>query len=123
MNREMAMSSTANIRVLQVLPSRSTDLCFSVPGVIATKNFDHGTHTGSAHIGQPVEAYDPATQLYAHFGETVTDSSDPRYPGDPAARLKYDSAQIHKALTLPPERRASDAAIANEPFRLPPERR
>lgn len=101
--------TTANIRRLQVLPSRSADLCFSVPGVIAKQNYDHQNKTGPAYLGQTVQAYSIESQLYAHLSETITDVNDPRHPGhglpvnspnrDDNARLKYDSAEISRAMT------------------------
>ncbi|WP_428305434.1 hypothetical protein [Lacipirellula sp.] len=101
--------TTANIRHLQVLPSRSADLCFSVPGVIAKQNYNHQNKTGPAYLGQTVQAYSIEEQLYAHLGETISDVNDPRHPGhglpanspnrDDNARLKYDSAEVAGAMT------------------------
>ena len=101
--------TSANIRRLQVLPSRSADLCFSVPGVIAKQNYDHQIKTGPAYLGQSVQAYNLEAQLYARFSDTVTDVNDPRHPGhglpagspnrDDSARLKYDSGEIAAAMT------------------------
>jgi len=94
--------SENNIRTLQVLPSRSADLCFNVPGVLAAQNYDHQAQTGPAFLGQPVPAFDPGDDLYGHFGDTLTDPNHPQFPGDPDARLKYDSDEIRDALSDPP---------------------
>lgn len=94
------MPTTENhIRHLQVLPSRSADLCFSMPGVIAKQNYNHAAKTGPAYLGQSVAQYDPSQALYPNFNQTISNPADPRWPGEVNARLNYDSTEIDEALT------------------------
>jgi hypothetical protein len=95
------MPQDARIRKLQVLPSRSADLCFTVPGVLSRQNFDFPARKGPAGIGQPVDSYDVNGDLYARLGQFVTDPADPRFPGEDKARFHFDAGEIEKVLTQP----------------------
>ena len=97
--------TTARIRVMQVRPSQSADLAFNMAGIIDRQNYDPSSPVTTGHLNHAVPAFDIAATLYDHLGETlvaVTDPSDPAFPREAGARLKYDSATIATTLMSPP---------------------
>jgi hypothetical protein len=76
------------IRSIRVQASQSSDLCFNMPGVIASQNFNHTAGTGPANLGQDLTRYDPTT-LYGKLGDDhATD----------VGLLQFGAAEIRTAI-------------------------